>query len=180
MATTPRTFLAMFGVVLVTAAPAVGDTEGSEHTVALIGAEADTLGVTVAWDDATGWSMTARPKPGATAVTTRLTALGTAHVHYLAYVAPGRTSVTFIEHSAGRAPGAKDAIARVYALDGKLVRSWRFDEVVSPRDLKHTRASISHFAWSTDGFTLTRAGLALTTRATKRKVVLAPDASAFK
>ena len=169
-------FLACFAVAAL-ATTAAADDEASEHTAQLMGADADTVGVSVAFAESDGWSMTVRPTPGANPITTKL-ALPKTHGHYLAYVAPGRRAIAFVEVSAGRAPGAKDIAGWVYAPDGKLLRSWTFAAIVDGKELADTHASVSHWSVFGDGTKLTAAGLELVTRKGK-KVVLAADATTF-
>jgi len=168
----PRHFALL--AILLAAAPAAADDETSEHTAQLLGAETDTLGVQVDWTDATGWSMTVRPSPGADAITTKL-ALPKSHAHYIAYVAPGRRAVAFVEVRAGRAPGAKDIVGWVYAPDGQLLRSWTFGAVARSKELASTRVSTSHFSVLQDP-RLVQQGVTFATTS-GRIVMLAADAT---
>lgn len=160
---------------LLLATPAHADFEMSEHTVQLVGATADTLGVTIEHDEA--WSMTVRPTPGADPITSKLT-LPNEHAHYIAYVTPGRTSIALVALSTGRAPTAKDTIGWVYLPDGTLLRSWTYGAVVDAKDLAHSSISIAHHGVLRD-FSV-GSGVTFVTGRTGRSVVLAADATTFR
>lgn len=93
----------------VQAQPALAD-RASNFTATLIGASADTLGVTVV-HDAKGWSMKVRAKPGATEKTISVAAPAT-HGDYLVFVAAGRSRIAWIEvgDTNGRPKGDEPAV----------------------------------------------------------------------
>jgi hypothetical protein len=174
--------LALLAIALL-ARTAAADDEASEHTAHLVGDPKDTLGVTVAFADKTGWSMTVRAKPGADQRTHAL-ALPLHHAHYLVYVAPGRSAITFVEISAGisatrRKLDPKDTLAWVWSPAGKLVRSWRYGQVLTAKQLANPQRSKSHLDWN-DGFKLTAAGLELPVADGSRTAILARDASTLR
>ena len=76
--------------------PARADDEGSEHTATLLGAAADTLGVSMQFDDRAGWSMDLRVRPGAPTRRIALPFLPADHAHYQVVVGPGRATITFV------------------------------------------------------------------------------------
>lgn len=170
-----RCVLAFLAVL---ASPAAADDETSEHTMQLLGATADTVGVMANYDEANGWSLTVRAKPGADPVTFK-PALPTIHAHYIAYVTPGRGSIAIVEVSAGRAPTAKDTIAWVYLPDGRLLRNWTFGAVVDAKELADSLSSTSHHSVLRD-FQQTTAGLGWLTRKGGRAVLLAADGTTFR
>jgi hypothetical protein len=174
--------LACLAIALL-ARTATADDEASEHTAHLVGDPQDTLGVTVAFDAKTGWSMTVRAKPGADQRTYAL-ALPRHHAHYLVYVAPGRRAIAFIETSAGITAARakldpKDTLAWVWSPDGKLVRSWRYGQVLTAKQLANPQRSKSHLDWN-EGFQLTAAGLELPVADGSRIAILTRDASSLR
>ncbi|NVB78646.1 MAG: hypothetical protein HOV81_09655 [Kofleriaceae bacterium] len=173
----------MLLLVLSLSSAAVADDERSEHTAVLVGDAGDTIGVVVKFDDKTGWTMAVRAKPGADEKTFELP-MPKEHGHYLAYVTPGRKAIAFVETTGGRtdkhlAASAKDTIAWVWSPDGKLVRTWTYGDVLTDKEIATPRRSISHFWW-TEAHDVTAKGLEIEVLATKRKVILAADASKFR
>jgi len=178
------TRLALVFMMLLPAA-ALADDEGSEHTAQLVGDSADTLGVTVTFDDAAGWSMSVRAKPG-DALKTFQIAMPKRHAHYVVYVTPKRSAIAFVEVSAGIETGrdkvgAKDQIAWVWSpTDGKLVRSWTYGQLFTPAELGNLRRSVSHAAWHS-GHAVTKAGLELKVDGAKpRTIVLDAKATTLR
>ena len=159
------------------AAPSFADDEGSEHTAVLIGAPDDAIGVTVQFDDHDGWSLSVID-PHSHVEHSHTVALGKQHAHYVAYIAPGRVSVTFVEISRGDAPAAADPLATVWSSDGKLLRTWSYEQVLTPAERGSLRRSVSHFGW-TESYGLGLKGLELHVVSSKRTVVLAPDAASL-
>ena len=145
---------AVIAIVMFTGSAAADD-EGSEHTAQLVGASSDTLGVSAAFDEKTGWQMTVRAKPGADEKTIKLPQIPKHHAHYLVYVTPGRKQIAWVEISAGATTkrttlDAKDKLAWVYSPDGKLLRSFTYGQVLTKDEIaKHDR-SVSHMMWSTE------------------------------
>lgn len=180
----PRSPLALALALLALAAPAAADDEGSEHTVQLVGADADTLGVTVAFDATAGWSMTVRPRPGAAPRTFKLAALGTGHGHFHVYVAPGRQRITFVETYIGldRARTqvtASDAFARTWSAGGTLLHTVTYGQVFSAAERAKFQRSVSHLRWLGSA-TVTKAGLALAVDGSGRTIVVDAKTAAVR
>lgn len=165
-------------LVALLASSAAADDEGTEHSMQLLGAPADTVGVVTSYDAKGGWSLTVRAAP-ADPVTFK-PALPNIHAHYIAYVTAGRASIVIVEVSAGRAPSAKDTLASVYLPDGRLLRSWTFGAVVDATELADSQSSTSHHSVLRD-FQQTSAGtLNWLTRKGGRMVTLAADGTTLR
>lgn len=129
-------------------APASADDEGSEHTAALIGASADTLGVTLHLTDRRGWSMDYRAKPGAPQQQVALPFLPADHAHYAAVVGPGRATITFVLSSREQVTVDTPAIwVWTPARGGTVSRSWTLGALFTADQLKGVDRSISHVWW---------------------------------
>ena len=163
---------------LLPAARASADDEGSEHTAALFGDKADTLGVILRWDDHDGWTASIRDKATGDEHVYTL-GLPKEHAHYAAYVTAGRKAVVFVELSRGTAPRAADRIAWEWGADGKLLRSWTYEQVLTVAELRAPQRSAGHVTWD-EGVEATSRGLELKVFGTGRKVVLARDGSTLR
>lgn len=167
-------------LALAASTTAYADDEASEHTAQLMGSDKDMLGVTVNFDEKAGWTMDIRAKPGADLKTVKLAQLPAHHAHYVAYVSPDRTAVTFIETSMGvtkqrMAISAKDPIAWTFSPDGKLLRSWQYGAVLTKAELAKGQRSTSHVSWSSD-IKVDAKGLELTVESSGAKLRLDPAA----
>ena len=138
--------------VALAAAPAVAaaDDEGSEHTASLVGAAADTLGVTMHFAEKGGWSMDYRARPGAPLRRVPLPFLPADHAHYTVVVGPGRAPITFIMVS--RAQVTVDTPAIWVWTPGKLAggtvtRTWKLGDLFTDAQLAKVDRSISHVWW---------------------------------
>ena len=163
---------------------AVADDEGSEHTARLVGADKDTLGVTVAFDEKAGWKMTVRARPGAAEKTVTLTQIPTHHAHYVVYVTPGRKQIAWVEISAGvttkrMALKASDKLAWVYSPGGKLLRSFTYGQVLGKDEIDAPDRSRSHIMWTTQ-HEATASGLELRVARSGKTRVLDVGAKTFR
>lgn len=168
--------LVSLSVLAALTSSAVADDEDSEQTAMLMGEASDTLGVTVTFDAKAGWSMRVRPAPGAEERSFALPALGKRHAHYIAYVAPGRSKITFVEvshgmHDRNDIPGASTTLAWTYSPKGRLLYKTTYGQVFSAAQRKAFLQSVSHVLWS-DVPTLTAEGLAIKVADSERRVVV--------
>ena len=178
-----RTLLALLVLCVATLAPALADDEGSEHTAVLAGDSADTIGVTTAFDAKTGWSMTVREKPGATARTYSV-GVPPGHSHFVVYVSPARTAITWMESSPGYDGkplqiDGKRTLAWVYSPQGKLVRTFTYGSVFTSKQIAAFPRSTSHIRWH-EGFKATAKGLEVTVAGGKRTIVLDTAATTLR
>jgi hypothetical protein len=171
-----RSALVSLSMIAALAVPASADDEASEQTAELMGEAADTLGVTVAFDAKAGWSMRVRPAPGETEQTYTLAALGKQHAHYVVYVAPGRSKITFVEVSHGMRdpkdiPRASSTLAWTYSPKGRLLYKTSYGQVFSATERGKFLQSVSHVRW-TEMPHVTDQGLAIKVADSKRTVVV--------
>jgi hypothetical protein len=143
-----------FTLVAISFTAARADDETSEHTAQLVGAPADTLGVTMKFDAKAGWSMDYRAKPGATEQHVALPFLPADHAHYWVVVGPGRAPITIVMSSRETVDRATPAIW-VIAANGTVAKRWTMGDLFSDQQLAGLRRSVSHVRWLGDAPTLT-------------------------
>lgn len=111
------------GAALFGSPSAEADDEASEHTAVLVGAAADTMGISVYFTEAAGWSMDLRTAPGQPTRTVALPFLDAGHAHYAVAVGPGREAFGFVMVSRARGVERDTVVAWVVAPDGTVLRS---------------------------------------------------------
>jgi hypothetical protein len=133
---------------LALAAPARAD-DCTQWSAQLIGADADTIGVTVDRDSTGAWTMAVRPKPGADVVESTVIDVPTDHAHVWVYVSPGRKRIVWIlassDHQRVR-PG--EPFVWTYDARGKRLHTGKLGAVFTQDELDRLPRSISHFSWA--------------------------------